>query len=98
MASLRELTSLSRVPHLGHDSPPFRWTARKSRTCFSNVGGTRSRSVWIARDGKQCHRLVLDADGQMDVESVPTTEWRTLSALAQQNACSGEIRRGMPGR
>ena len=35
------LTSVIRVPQRGHAWPPFMWTARKSRTCVSNVGGTR---------------------------------------------------------
>ncbi len=55
------------------------------------------KRVWIAKDGKGCHRFVLDADGQVDLESAPATEWRMLSALAQQNACTGEIKRGVPG-
>ena len=43
------LTSVIRVPHRGHGWPPLLWTARKSRTWVSNVGGTRSRSTSIAR-------------------------------------------------
>ena len=39
------LTSVIRVPQRGQASPPLLWTARKSRTCFSNVGGTRSRRI-----------------------------------------------------
>lgn len=55
------------------------------------------RRVWIARDGKSCHRLVLDADGQAEVETAPASEWRMLTALAQQNACTGEIKKGSLG-
>ena len=39
------LTSVIRVPQRGQGCPPLSWTARKSRTCFSNVGGTRSRRM-----------------------------------------------------
>ena len=42
------VTSVIRVPQRGHGWPPLSWTARKSRTCFSNVGGTRSRRTSIA--------------------------------------------------
>ena len=42
------LTSVMRVPQRGHGWPPLMWTARKSRTCFSNVGGTRSRRIATA--------------------------------------------------
>ena len=35
------LTSVILVPQRGQACPPLSWTARKSRTCFSNVGGTR---------------------------------------------------------
>ena len=41
-------TSVIRVPQRGHGWPPLSWTARKSRTCFSKVGGTRSRRTAIA--------------------------------------------------
>jgi len=60
------------------------------------VEGGKKR-VWIAKDGKSCHRLVLDADGQAEVETAPQSEWRMLTALAQQNACTGEIKRGSLG-
>ena len=66
-------------------------TARLGKPTWIENGKKR---VWIAKDGKSCHRFVLDTDGQADVETAPTTDWRMLSALAQQNACSGEIRRG----
>lgn len=52
------------------------------------------KRVWIAKDGKACHRFVLDNDGQADIESAPATEWRMLSANARQNACTGEIKKG----
>ena len=35
-------TAVIFVPQRGHASPPRLWTERWSRTCFSNVGGTRS--------------------------------------------------------
>ena len=42
------LTSVIRVPQRGQGWPPLSWTARKSRTCVSKVGGTRSRRTSIA--------------------------------------------------
>ena len=45
-----------RVPQRGHGCPPFMWTARKSRTCVSNVGGTRSRRTSIAVDSVDASR------------------------------------------
>lgn len=54
------------------------------------------RRVWVARSkGPQCHRLVLDADGSVEVESASKTEWRMLAASARQNPCTGEIQRGL---
>lgn len=51
--------------------------------------------VWVAAAGDSCHRLVVEPDGSLELENAKATEWRMLSALAQQNACTGEIRRGM---
>ena len=68
-----------------------RVTARLGKPTWIENGKKR---VWVAKDGKSCHRFVLDADGQADVETASATDWRMLSALAQQNACTGEIRRG----
>ncbi|MBS2015428.1 MAG: hypothetical protein JST00_21245 [Deltaproteobacteria bacterium] len=52
------------------------------------------KRVWIAKDGKSCHRFVFDNDGQADIETAPVAEWRMLSAMARQNACTGEIKKG----
>ncbi len=69
-----------------------RVTARLGKPNWIEDG---KRRVWIAKDGKGCHRFVLDADGQADIDSAAATEWRMLAATAQQNACTGEIRRGV---
>lgn len=53
------------------------------------------RRVWVASAGATCHRLVLEADGTMEVESLRTSEWRMLTGSARQNPCTGEIRRGV---
>ena len=66
-------------------------TARLGKPTWIEGGKKR---VWIAKDGKACHRFVLDNDGQADVETAPTTEWRILTASAKQSACTGEIKRG----
>lgn len=52
------------------------------------------KRVWIAKEGKACHRFTLENDGQADIETAPATEWRMLSANAKQNACTGEIKKG----
>lgn len=52
------------------------------------------KRVWIAKEGKACHRFSLENDGQADIETAPITEWRMLSANAKQNACTGEIKKG----
>jgi len=69
-----------------------RVTMRLGKPSWTEDGKKR---VWIAKDGKGCHRFVLDADGQADIDSAPATEWRMLAATAQQNACTGEIHRGV---
>jgi hypothetical protein len=69
-------------------------TARLGKPTW--IEGDKKR-VWIAKDGKSCHRFVLDADGQADIETASTSEWRMLTALAKQSACTGEIKRGSLG-
>lgn len=69
-------------------------TARLGKPTWIESGKKR---VWIAKDGKSCHRFVLDADGQADLETASASEWRMLTALAKQNACTGEIKRGALG-
>mgnify|MGYP001123126901 CR=1 FL=1 len=53
------------------------------------------RRVWVAPAGNQCHRLVLEADGAVQVETASKSEWRMLTASARQNPCTGEIKRGI---
>lgn len=66
-------------------------TARLGKPTWIESGKKR---VWIAKDGKSCHRFVLDNDGQADVETASMTEWRILTASAKQSPCTGEIKRG----
>jgi hypothetical protein len=56
------------------------------------------RRVWVAAAGGQCQRLVLEADGTVEVETASKTEWRMLTASARQNPCTGEIKRGISNR
>lgn len=56
------------------------------------------RRVWVAPAGGNCHRLVLEADGSVEVESVSKSEWRMLTASARQNVCTGEIKRGITAK
>ncbi len=74
------------------DGAVKRVTARLGKPTWIENG---KRRVWIAKDGKGCHRFVLDADGQADLETASASDWRMLAATAQQNACTGEIRRGV---
>ena len=53
------------------------------------------RRVWVAQAGARCHRLVLEPDGAMEIDSAAKTELRMLSASARQNPCTGEITRGL---
>jgi hypothetical protein len=55
------------------------------------------KRVWVAADGARCHRLVLEEDGNVSVETAAKDDWTMLSALAKQNPCTGEIKRGLPG-
>lgn len=56
--------------------------------------GTKKR-VWTANAGATCQRLVLEADGSVELETASRNEWRMLAASARQNPCTGEIKRGM---
>jgi hypothetical protein len=56
------------------------------------------KRVWVANDGNRCHRLVLEADGTVSVETSAKTDWTMLGAMAKQNACTGEIQKGSTGR
>jgi hypothetical protein len=53
------------------------------------------RRVWVSASGSRCHRLVLEPDGAMEIDSASKTEPRMLSASARQNPCTGEITRGL---
>jgi hypothetical protein len=52
------------------------------------------RRVWVASVTEhQCHRLVLEPSGELVIESASTAEWRMLTALTDQNPCTGETKR-----
>jgi hypothetical protein len=54
------------------------------------------RLVWVAPDADdadQCHRLILEPEGSAQVTNASTSEWRRLAGAAQQNPCTGEIKR-----
>jgi hypothetical protein len=76
------------------DDAAAKLVARLGKPTWIEDGKKR---VWVAKDRAQCHRLVLDSDGSVEVETASLTEWRMLSALAQQSPCTGEIKRGVPG-
>ncbi len=52
-----------------------------------------SRRVWVAREGAQCHRLVFEMGGALEIETVSSTESRMLSGVSRQNACTGKVER-----
>lgn len=56
------------------------------------------RRIWVATVGGQCQRLVLEADGSVELETAAKTERRMLSASARQNPCTGEIERGLSAK
>ncbi|MFO0679456.1 MAG: hypothetical protein U0169_23215 [Polyangiaceae bacterium] len=60
----------------------------------SYVEAEGQRRVWIAPDGTKCHRLVLDSDGSLELETAASNEWKSLSMAAKQKLCSGEIKKG----
>ena len=67
-------------------------TARLGKPTWVENGNKR---IWIARDGNKCHRLVLDADGSIEIETAALSDERQLTATARQNACTGDIKRGV---
>lgn len=56
------------------------------------------RRIWVALSGAQCQRLVLEADGSVEVESAMRSDWRMLAASARQNPCTGELKRGLTNK
>ncbi len=66
--------------------------ARVGKPTWTEKG---QRRVWVSAEKTQCHRLVLETDGSLELETQPASEWKMLSALTKQNACTGEIRRGI---
>jgi ferric-dicitrate binding protein FerR (iron transport regulator) len=74
------------------DEATAKLVARLGKPTWVEDGKKR---IWVVKDGKQCHRLVLEADGTVEVETASASEWRMLSAVARQNPCTGEIERGV---
>lgn len=74
------------------DGAAKKLTVRLGKPTWTENG---SRRIWVAAAGAQCHRLVLEADGTVEVETASKNEWRMLAATAKQNPCTGEIKRGI---
>lgn len=55
------------------------------------------KHVWVVRDSTHCYRLILDVDGSIETETVVAGEMKMLSALSQQNACTGVVVNDVPG-
>jgi hypothetical protein len=66
-------------------------TTRLGKVSWTENG---SKHVWIANDGARCHRLILEGDGSVHVETVAKQDVNRLTTTVRQNLCSGEIERG----
>lgn len=66
-------------------------TARLGKVSWTENG---SKHIWIANDASTCHRLILEADGSVHVETVAKKDMNRLTTTVRQNLCTGEIERG----
>lgn len=66
-------------------------TARLGKVSWTENG---SKRVWVANEGARCHRLVLDGDGSVNVETVAKKDAIRLTTTVRQDPCTGEIVRG----
>jgi hypothetical protein len=73
------------------DEAVTKLTTRLGKTTWVENG---NRRVWVAPDGSRCHRLVLDGDGAVHVETVAKADAIRLTTTVRQNPCTGEIERG----
>ncbi len=76
------------------DEASKKLTVRLGKPTWIENGQKR---VWVANDGARCHRLVLEGDGTVSLETASKTDWTLLGVTAKQNACTGEIQKGTPG-
>lgn len=77
------------------DGAAKKLTARLGKPSWTENGTKR---VWVAMAGGQCHRLVLEPDGTVEIETASKSEWRMLTATARMNPCTAEIKRGIEGK
>jgi len=77
------------------DGAAKKLTVRLGKPSWTENGTKR---IWVATAGAQCHRLVLSPDGTAEIETASKSEWRSLTATARQNPCTGEIKRGIEGK
>ncbi len=66
-------------------------TSRLGKVSWTENG---SKHIWIANDASTCHRLILEADGSVHVETVAKKDMIRLTTTVRQNPCTGEIERG----
>ena len=75
----RHLGDLRAAPRTGL-LPPLLWTARKSRTCVSNVGGTRSRRIFDRGAPRVCSRRRVESVDLLRRKGRPLAEWKQCRA------------------
>lgn len=85
-AALSVMKSASTV-----DEAVTKLTARLGKTTWVENGTKR---VWVAPEGARCHRLVLEGDGSVHVETVAKSDAIRLTTTVKQDPCTGEIERG----
>lgn len=73
------------------DEAVTKLTARLGKVSWTENG---SRRVWVANEGARCHRLVLEGDGSVSVETVAKKDAIRLTTTVRQDPCTGEIQRG----
>lgn len=73
------------------DEAATKLTARLGKVSWTENG---SKRIWVALEGNRCHRLVLEADGSVNVETVAKSDVIRLTATVRQDPCTGEIERG----
>jgi hypothetical protein len=73
------------------DEAVTKLTTRLGKATWVENGTKR---IWVAVDGPRCHRLILEGDGSLHVETLAKTDVVRLTATVRQDPCTGAIERG----
>lgn len=73
------------------DEAATKITARIGKPSWTENGQKR---IWVAMDGARCHRLVLEGDGSVSLETVAKKDVIRLTTTARQDPCTGDIEKG----